>query len=123
VWRGQTDVVSRLLKGIDRSLLVTLAAEGELSAHVDALQPYFDQMEYFLPLSLLNLQDAIDLAVLAIRTTVDVHRLTHGTKAFPGSWPGVGGPIAVAAISPADGFVWVQRPQLEGERALRSTTN
>jgi len=116
-WRGQYDVVARLIKGVDLDLLNQLVASGANQAHANALQNVFSQMEYFIPFGSLNLQDAIDFAVLAIRTTIDVQRLTHGVIGRMGSWPGVGGPIEIAAVLPLEGCRWVQQTQLGGERA------
>jgi hypothetical protein len=120
-WRGQTDVVMRLLKGFDAVLFATLGQEGRLpQSLIDALPemvPAMARMEYQIPFNLLNLQDAIDFAVLLIRTTIDVQRLTYGTAAHPGSWPGVGGPIEIASVQPIGGFEWVQQSVLQGERA------
>jgi hypothetical protein len=66
----------------------------------------------------MNLQDGIDLAVLCIRTTIDVQRLTLGPLAIEPdfSWPGVGGPIEIATATATGGFRWVQRTTLQGER-------
>lgn len=54
------------------------------------------------------LQDAVDYAVHLIRTTIDTMR-------FEPKYPSVGGPIDIAVVT-RDGFQWVQRKQLHGER-------
>jgi hypothetical protein len=64
----------------------------------------------------MNIQDAIDFSVLLIRTTMDVQRLTNGTTADPGVFPGVGGPIEIALVTAKNGFEWVQRTSLLAER-------
>ena len=66
----------------------------------------------------MNLQDGIDFAVLCIRTTIDVQRLTLGPVATAPefSWPGVGGPIEIATVTATRGFGWVQRTSVQGER-------
>ena len=115
-WRGQTDVVTRLLKGVDLDLLPRYAGPEGRIQHVMGLQPDFAKMEYAIMLNMMNLQDAVDLAVLLIRTTIDVQRLTHGTVATPGSWPGVGGPIEIATVTARNGFQWLQATQLQAER-------
>ncbi len=115
-WRGQTDVMVRLIKGVDLNLLHQIAGQSNLRSQVEMLIQPAAAMEYMMPFNSMNLQDAIDFAVLAIRTTIDVQRLTHGTIFQPESWPGVGGPIEIAAVTPADGYVWVQRTTLQGER-------
>lgn len=116
VWRGQTDVIARVVKGIDLAQLELHAAEKKLTDHVQALRELWPMMEYAIPLHVMNLQDAVDFAVLAIRTTIDVQRLTHGTIGSPGSWPGVGGPIELATVTPASGFQWLQQTHLQAER-------
>ena len=115
-WRGQTDVVARLVKGCDIDLLVNKATEAGLEQQVQALAPTVHSMEYSIPFGFLNLQDSVDLATLLIRTTIDVQRLTHGTLGKPGSWPGVGGPIEVATVTATQGFTWIQQTQLKAER-------
>jgi hypothetical protein len=114
-WRGQTDVVIRLIKGFDLTLFSELTSSID-KAQLDAVQPAMNGMEYAIPFNSLNLQDAIDFAALLIRTTIDVQRLTYGSAAKLGSWPGVGGPIEIAAVTPTSGFEWVQRTTLLGER-------
>ena len=119
-WRGQGEIFTRLVKGVDLSnlLILTDGADG-LRQNIEALQPTFEKMEFAIPFGSMGLQDAIDIAVLAIRTTIDVQRLTFGTIGTieqVGSWPGVGGPIEIAAVTPIDGFSWVQRTLLQGER-------
>jgi hypothetical protein len=120
-WRGQTDVVIRLLKGFDAGLFGRLGQEGQLPEQLVAALPEIlaplQKMEYVVPFNLMTVQDAIDFVVLLIRTTIDVQRLTYGTVAYPGSWPGVGGPIEIASIMPIEGFSWVQQAVLQGERA------
>ncbi len=116
MWRGQTDVVTRLIKGWDPTLPLDLEADPVCGPARDDIMRCVEGTEYILRFALMSLQDAIDLALLLIRTTIDVQRLTHGTLAHPGSWPGVGGSIAVAAVTPTDGFGWVQETRLAGER-------
>jgi hypothetical protein len=115
-WRGQTDVVVRLIKGADLDLLARFAAaEGHAAEHA-ALKEQLAKMEYYIPFGQLNLQDAVDLATLLIRTTIDVQRLTHGTAGALGSWPGVGGPIEIATVTATGGFRWAQRTHIQAER-------
>jgi 20S proteasome alpha/beta subunit len=115
-WRGQTDVIVRLVKGTDLGLLEARAAAASKQAHLDALRDEVTSLEYAIPFQSMNLQDAVDFAVFAIRTTIDTQRLTHGTVREPGSWPGVGGPIEIGVITPKAGFGWIQKTVLRGER-------
>lgn len=117
-WRGQTDVVTRMIRGSDLELLGRLAPARNQQAEFAALRPTLDELGYIIPFDKMNLQDAIDFALLCIRTTIDVQRLTLGTVANrPNlSWPGVGGPIEIATVTAVDKFAWVQRTAVQGER-------
>lgn len=117
-WRGQSDVVTRIVRGADLELLVRLAAVHKLGAELDAVMPMLDECSYRIPFDSMNLQDGIDFAVLCIRTTIDVQRLTLGPLATAPefSWPGVGGPIEIATVTATGGFAWVQRTSVQGER-------
>jgi hypothetical protein len=117
-WRGQSDVVTRIVRGADLELLVRLAALNKMSGEVDAVMPLLDECSYRIPFDSMNLQDGIDFAVLCIRTTIDVQRLTLGPLATSPefSWPGVGGPIEIATVTATGGFGWVQRTTVQGER-------
>lgn len=115
-WRGQTDVISRLIKGVDMNALsVSAEADGKIG-HVKELTQTFAGIEYLIPFQAMNLQDAVDFAIFLIRTTIDAQRLTYGILRSPGSWPGVGGPIEIATVTATDGFHWVQRTQVQAER-------
>jgi hypothetical protein len=117
-WRGQSDVVTRIVRGSDLDLLGRLAATHKLTDQLDELEPLLDACSYRIPLDSMNLQDGIDFAVLCIRTTIDVQRLTLGPVATAPefSWPGVGGPIEIATVTATGGFRWVQRTSVQGER-------
>jgi hypothetical protein len=115
-WRGQTDVIRRLVKGVDRDLLEVISQEDGKHDALTALAPTLDSMEYLIPFHAMNLQDAVDFAVFLIRTTIDTQRFTYGIHRLPGSWPGVGGPIEIAVITERAGFRWLQQTPLLGER-------
>lgn len=115
-WRGQTDVIGRIVKGVDYEHLLPLVHQRGKANELQALQDELDALEYLVPFGQMNLQDAVDFGVFAIRTTIDTQRLTHGTTGAPGSWPGVGGPIEILTITPTGGAAWVQQTTLQGER-------
>jgi hypothetical protein len=117
-WRGQSDVVTRIVRGSDLELLERLAAAHRFTDELRALEPLLEACSYRIPFDSMNLQDGIDFAVLCIRTTIDVQRLTLGPVATAPefSWPGVGGPIEIATVTPRQGFGWVQRTSVQGER-------
>ena len=77
-----------------------------MADELDALMPLLDACSYRIPFDSMNLQDGIDFAVLCIRTTIDVQRLTLGPVATAPefSWPGVGGPIEIATVTATGGF-------------------
>jgi hypothetical protein len=79
-WRGQADVVTRIVRGADLDLLERLAMVHKVTDQLDLLTPLLDACRYRIPFDLLNLQDGIDFAVLCIRTTIDVQRLTLGLR-------------------------------------------
>jgi hypothetical protein len=81
-----------------------------------------EQLGYNFEFGAINLQDAIDLAVLAIRSTIDVQRLTFGTIAGTPTVPGVGGPIQVLVVRPT-GCEWLQRSVLHGDGSRSSSSS
>ena len=58
----------------------------------------------------MNVQDAIDFAIYAVRTTIDTMRFEARPK-------NVGGPIDVLLIT-AQGSRWIQRKELHGQPSL-----
>ncbi|HKE72433.1 MAG TPA: hypothetical protein VKB57_02390 [Acidimicrobiales bacterium] len=114
VWRGQGDVVSRLLVGFDESLLERVVGRYGLRREYEALRPLLRECGYRIPFETMNLQDAVDLAALCLRVTADVQRFSLGASLHSPefSWPGVGGPTEIAAVTLRGGFSWVQRTAL-----------
>jgi hypothetical protein len=109
MWRGQTDVISRLLKGVDRSQL-QLPLEQLSKEVVDDLVDSFDSLEY-LHLFPITLQDAVDYSSFLIRTTIDMQRFSDGTVANPGLVPGCGGPLQIFVVERSR-TRWAARPEL-----------
>jgi hypothetical protein len=110
-WEGQTDVISRLLKGYDPTI-------GNLASFQKLPQPdqeefakEMGQIEYYIPYNFLSLQDGIDLALSLVQATVDMQRFSFGTMSHPGYIPGVGGTVDVLTITPNE-TTWVRRKQL-----------
>ena len=92
MWRGQTDVIGRLLKGVDWN---ELARSGE------PLPP--EQTERleglaYNGLSPITVQDCVDYTTFLVRTTIDMQRFSDGIVARPGLVPGCGGPIHALVI-------------------------
>lgn len=105
IWKGQTDVVFRLIKGYDHRINALSWFKPDF---VDAL----DQLNYVIRFNVLTLQDAIDFATFLIRTTIEMQRFSDGIILSPGDVPGTGGPIDVCVIRPNEGLHWVQRKEL-----------
>jgi hypothetical protein len=94
-WGGETDVILLLLKPYQ-----ILGADNKPTS-APAFPIIWDSM---------NLQDAIDFAIYAVRTTIDTIRFQARPKS-------VGGEIDVLLLTPEEAK-WVQRKQLHGERPV-----
>jgi hypothetical protein len=105
LWRGQTDVIRRLLFGFDADAFG--AAGHELP---EDLQEPVANLRYDL-LFPITMQDAVDFASFLIRTTIDMQRFSDGTVTDTGNLPGCGGPIRILAIT-REGVQWVAPPVL-----------
>lgn len=100
VWRGQTDVIRRMVYGFDADLFLQ-AGHDMPEAIVEPLQSL--AYELLFPITM---QDAVDLAAFLISTTVGMQRFSDGTHARPGELPGCGGPVRVLSVT-RDGVRWV----------------
>jgi hypothetical protein len=92
-WGGEIDILTRLIQP-----LAELDAQGKVKQQLPTYQ---------IPWQFFTLQDAIDYAIYAVRTTIDSMRFQPRAKT-------VGGPIDVLVIKPAQAF-WVQHKELRGE--------
>lgn len=90
VWGGEADILARLLGQVG-----ALDEKGQLGSAV----PFFP-----IPYQFFTLQDAIDFAVYAIRSTIDSLRFQARAKT-------VGGPIDVLVLKPGES-IWVARKSL-----------
>lgn len=108
-WRGQIDVITRLVKGVDPRLDVS-QADPDFKRRIEGLA-------YVIHFARMTLQDAVDFAIFLARATIEMQRFTDGIQASPGDLPGVGGAIDVVAIT-SQGITWVQRKVLRGEIPL-----
>lgn len=106
VFRGMTDVINRLMRGVDREAItrVGIGLDSDLSEELEGVT-----YNVIYPITV---QDAIDLAVFLVRTTIDMQRFSDGIVALPGGWSGCGGPINVIAVQ-QNGVEWVSKPSLE----------
>jgi hypothetical protein len=102
LWRGQADVIGRLIKGLDHNALVAAGITLEPAVAETLAKP-----EYILLLPA-TLQDAADLAFFLVRTTIDMQRFSDGTALAPGLVPGCGGRTQMLAVKPG-GVEWISR--------------
>ena len=109
-WGGQGEIADRLIYGFDNRLTVVLQEAVGFSDDVrERLGEYLgSRLHIGIPVPLLPLQDAIDLCILLIRTTMAFQALSMGIR-------GVGGPIDVAVITRDGGFEFLQRKSLVAE--------
>ncbi len=114
VFTGVVDVVNRLLLGHgwryrDAATFTDVLIEALHLSPTDESRAWIGRaLEPFampIPYALLSLQDAVDLAVFLIRTTIGAARFVHELR-------GVGGPVDVAVITREGGFRFLQRKQL-----------
>jgi hypothetical protein len=105
MWRGQTDVIGRLIKGVDAERLQVAGAKVD-----EDLSKAFAQVEYQL-LSPITVQDGIEWVGFLVRTTIDMQRFSDGTMIDPRAIPGCGGRLQLLAIE-RSGPSWVSRPIL-----------
>lgn len=89
-WNGDIDVFYRLIK--------------PLWAEEESEKRYFPLNQFDIHFSFFTLQDAVDFAVYAIRTTIDSMRFQARNRT-------VGGPIDVLIIKPDQAY-WLQRKEL-----------
>ena len=109
-WFGQNDTITRLIKGADPRLAVALAERLKMPS--EEIWRLLSQFEYRVALEGMPLQDAIDLAVYLVETTIGRHRFVMGA-------PFCGGEIDVAVITP-QGFTWVSRKVWHAGRPRKS---
>jgi hypothetical protein len=97
-WSGQTDILT--------SILIPVVVKDEKGTEKVVRSPspiIWDAM---------SLQDAIDFAIYAIRTTIDTMRFQARPK-------NVGGPIDVLVLTP-DEARWIQKKELRGSSSVQS---
>jgi hypothetical protein len=101
MWRGQTEVVGRMLKGVDWPGVAELgiALDGPTAAALQRLE--------YIELEPIALQDGIDFASFLVRTTVEMQRFSNGTLGSPGGLRGCGGPTQLLAIE-RRGSTWIE---------------
>lgn len=102
MWRGQTDVIRRLIKGIDKPRLGSVGIETTPDLEVS-----IERLEYRL-ITPITIQDRIDWVAFLVRTTIDMQRFSDGTVDDQRAIPGCGGALQLLAIE-RGGPTWVSR--------------
>lgn len=112
-WIGQTDVVTRIIKGWDpRIFNIVFVGEAIKEKSQQEIEKQLNNLEYAINWGAMPLQDAVDFSVLIIQTTSAIQRFSDGIMADPGDVPGVGGPIDVLIITP-DEANWIRKKELK----------
>lgn len=106
---GEAQIVNRLVKGMDPQLVPAISAKSNLKPTEIWKTVEQHGLTYTFPYEVLPLQDCVDLAILMVRTTIDVQGLALGVR-------GVGGKIEAATITRKEGVNFIQRKQLHGEQ-------
>jgi len=114
-WIGQTDVVSRIVKGWDPRIFNTPFVNDAIKTKGQPeVEKQLNSLEYAINWGAMPLQDAVDFSVLAIQTTSAIQRFSDGVQADPGDMPGVGGPVDVLVLTP-DGAKWIKQKEVRIE--------
>ncbi|MGA2885152.1 MAG: hypothetical protein WCG09_08930 [Halobacteriota archaeon] len=98
---GDIGIIYRLINGYDGNLQKIIEQNLTVAQKEELQLPF--------PYDALPLQDAVDLAILLIRATVNVQKLAIMPRTC-------GGPIDVCTITSADGLRYVQRKEITGEK-------
>lgn len=116
LWNGQTEVMLRLIKqqilatNIYSAKRANIIFENGTSQQLDDVFVIPKKESSFIPearidYNMMNLQDAIDFARFAIRTTIDTQRFLQMEKT-------VGGPTDVLVIKPQES-IWVSSKEMK----------
>ncbi len=102
-WSGEGEVISRIYFGVSPNLKNILQMCGlEKSKIQETVNLCRKHLQVPMVIPAMPIQDAIDLAVYLVETTIKFMRYAPGAAT-------VGGPIEVAAITKHEGFKWVKR--------------
>jgi hypothetical protein len=107
-WGGQEAIVSRILNGMDaHAMKIALEAMKLDQPAIDKLLGMLKlQLRLPIPWQALPLQDAVDLCMALVQSTVSF-------QGWATSLRGVGGPVDVATITRRDGFRYVQKKEVK----------
>jgi hypothetical protein len=112
VWRGQTEVIQRLIMGYDPAIgQIPEFSKLDKDTLAKLRTDLTTAAEYNIPYEALALQDGIDLSLALVQATVDMQRFSFGTRGAIGSIPGVGGNVDVMVIDPYE-LSWIKKKTL-----------
>jgi hypothetical protein len=107
---GQFQILSRILSGFDPLLPETIKNNLKFSdEQKQELDKFLPSLNLPIPYQFLPLQDCVDLSMFLIRTTIELQKWMIDIR-------GVGGVIDIATITRTDGFKYVQRKEIKGDR-------
>jgi 20S proteasome alpha/beta subunit len=107
VWNGERAIINRLIMGYDPRLIESLANVVNIE-HRDKCGQVLQGLQLHINFQTMPLQDAVDFAVLLVRTTIELMYFADGMVSSPAQFPTCGGDIEVAAITEAEGFCWLR---------------
>ena len=110
-WHGETDVISRLIKGWDPRVVQLNAIQGLGEGPRFLANFQLNLLQYNIPFDAMMMQDGVDFALALVRITSDMQRFAHGTIGNSTDIPGVGGAVDVLVVNPF-GLQWVKRKTL-----------
>jgi hypothetical protein len=111
LWIGQSDVVSRVIKGYGWELR-EIGFVKDAATNGTNIDEELDKLQYVINWGSMTLQDSVDICVLLTKTTESVQRFSDGSNMHPGGITGVGGHVNVATITPRGGFRWINKRDL-----------
>jgi hypothetical protein len=99
---GDIDILHRLISGFDIHLLNAIKNDSMIDdLSKKKIEEHFHHYSFQIPLEVLALQDAVDLARLLIDVTIKVQQLTIGVRT-------VGGPVDIAIIERGKPIYFIQ---------------
>ena len=102
-WNGEPEAITRLYLGFGTGLHAILQNAGLEKNKIDEIINLCrNNLTVPMVMPSMPVQDAIDLAIYLVDTTINFAKFAPGA-------PTVGGPIEVAAITKHEGFKWVRR--------------
>jgi len=111
LWIGQTEVVTRIIKGFSWELSTLPFIQDAKAKGID-VDDGLSNMEYIINWNIMTLQDSVDFCVLLTQITESIQRFSDGTFMNPGGITGVGGPIDIVTITVEGGFKWIAQKEV-----------